>query len=905
MNRFHYFISLTVLLLFSTGIELHATHNRAGEITYEQIDELSIRATITTYTKTSSQAADRDSVEIFWGDGTSEFVLRSNGSGFPLPNDVKVNYYTAEHTYPGRGTYTVSMADPNRVASILNVNFPNSVNVPFYIETTFTLLNPLFQGFNSSAILLQPPIDFSCVGQKFIHNPNAFDPDGDSLSYELSVPQFAPNTPVPDYKFPGEVNPSDNNNISLDPITGNFVWDAPVRPGEYNIVIRINEYREGILINSIVRDMQILVQSCDNRPPTIENTSEICVIAGETIDIMVNVDDPDEGQLVRLGASGGPFTFDMNPARLIDAGEFQLPAYTSRFVWETTCDHISSQDYQVVFRAVDNFFDTTGLADLKNLQIKIVGPPPLDVQSESLSDRIKVTWESPYDCEFTSDDYFQGFSVWRKVGISNIEPDTCSPGLEGQGFEKIVFLTNDIEDDRYFIVDEDVLKGTTYCYRVLGEFARNTDSGNPFNKVASLPSDETCLQISRDIPLITKTSVLQTDENTGEIRIEWVKPIIGDLDTLEHPGPYRYQLSRKISNSNEAFVEIPTANFISQFFQGTIDTFFNDIGLNTLENQYEYNIDFYVNNQDDPFGQVPTATSVFLSVNPSDKSNILTWQASTPWQNKSYAVYREDNGLLVNIGETNESSFTDSGLENGELYCYYVESQGAYGIPLVPNPILNNSQIACAAPSDNVAPCIPEIVINNICNTAVFTGGLDVNEITWENYPRICEDEDIAGFALYYAEIQGEPLELVAQIDDADQFNIIHTPQRGISGCYGLSSIDKSGNESELSIIQCIDNCPFYELPNTFTPNQDGANDLFVPIKNRFIEKIELEVFNRWGQKIYATENPEINWDGTNFGGKELADGVYFYTCKIFEQRVTGTELSASSLNGYIHLLKD
>ena len=53
----------TLLALFFTG-DLWATHNRAGEITYVQTGDLTIRATVTTYTKASSIAADRDSVEI-------------------------------------------------------------------------------------------------------------------------------------------------------------------------------------------------------------------------------------------------------------------------------------------------------------------------------------------------------------------------------------------------------------------------------------------------------------------------------------------------------------------------------------------------------------------------------------------------------------------------------------------------------------------------------------------------------------------------------------------------------------------------------------------------------------------------------------------------------------------------
>ena len=197
-----------VLVFVFTFIAISAaysTHNRAGEIIYEQIGDLTIRATIITYTKTSSQSADRDSLELFWGDGTSEYVVRSNGNGLPLDNDVKLNYYIAEHTYPGRATYTLSMTDPNRVANIVNVNAPYSEDVPFYLETSFTFLNSQFEGYNSSPILLQAPIDFACIGKPFIHNPNAYDEDGDSLVYELIIPFQATDSIVPDYKFPNEI----------------------------------------------------------------------------------------------------------------------------------------------------------------------------------------------------------------------------------------------------------------------------------------------------------------------------------------------------------------------------------------------------------------------------------------------------------------------------------------------------------------------------------------------------------------------------------------------------------------------------------------------------------------------------------------------------------------------------
>ena len=115
MGKFKVLVIFLSLWLTS---DLWATHNRAGEITIRQTGDLTIEVTVTTYTKTSSTQADRDSVKVFWGDGSSEYVFRINGEGTPLDNNRKLNYYVASHTYPGRATYTISMMDPNRNGGI-------------------------------------------------------------------------------------------------------------------------------------------------------------------------------------------------------------------------------------------------------------------------------------------------------------------------------------------------------------------------------------------------------------------------------------------------------------------------------------------------------------------------------------------------------------------------------------------------------------------------------------------------------------------------------------------------------------------------------------------------------------------------------------------------------------------
>ena len=256
-----------IMLLFQG--KSFATHNRAGEIVIDQLGALTIRATIITYTKASSQLADRDTLEIVWGDGTTQKVPRSNGSGEVLQGDIKLNKYIITHTYGARGTFRISMTDPNRNGGILNVNFPQSELIPFFIQTTYTFLSSNFQGFNSTPRILQPPIDKGCVGKSFIHSLNAFDPDGDSLAYRLITPLQASNASVPGYDLPDQIRAGVNNQILLDPKTGEFRWNTPQQRGEYNIAFHIISYRNGNPIDTTVRDMQVLIEDCKNDPPKI------------------------------------------------------------------------------------------------------------------------------------------------------------------------------------------------------------------------------------------------------------------------------------------------------------------------------------------------------------------------------------------------------------------------------------------------------------------------------------------------------------------------------------------------------------------------------------------------------------------------------------------------------------
>jgi gliding motility-associated-like protein len=89
-------------------------------------------------------------------------------------------------------------------------------------------------------------------------------------------------------------------------------------------------------------------------------------------------------------------------------------------------------------------------------------------------------------------------------------------------------------------------------------------------------------------------------------------------------------------------------------------------------------------------------------------------------------------------------------------------------------------------------------------------------------------------------------------------------------------------------------------VPNAFTPNGDGVNDIFQP-KGYGIKKYELQIFNRWGQQIYTTTTFENGWDGSFKGTEESTFKFDVYTWKI---NVINVFSKKFELTGSVTLMK-
>ncbi|MDQ3048453.1 MAG: gliding motility-associated C-terminal domain-containing protein [Bacteroidota bacterium] len=95
-----------------------------------------------------------------------------------------------------------------------------------------------------------------------------------------------------------------------------------------------------------------------------------------------------------------------------------------------------------------------------------------------------------------------------------------------------------------------------------------------------------------------------------------------------------------------------------------------------------------------------------------------------------------------------------------------------------------------------------------------------------------------------------------------------------------------------------LDVTEFINIPNVFSPDGDGVNDQFY-IANNSLEDFKIEIFNRWGVKVFESEAPNVKWDGRTTAGVEVTDGTYFYILKA--KTVTSKDYSQT---GFISLVR-
>lgn len=964
MNKKHllrYFV-LSLILIIVSAYSGYATHLRAGEITVERenCSSLTFRITVTVYTNTLNTnvlfGGDDDWLD--FGDGTRMLIPEQENIPRPdLGEGIATASYTVTHTYSGNGKYVISYSEPNRNAGVVNMD--GSVNTRFYIETQL-ILDP-FLGCNNSPKLLVPPIDRACTSIAWFHNPGAYDPDGDSLSYELVIPFRDIGTTVVNYRDPAaESFYSDYSTgneagtgppfFSINPVDGTLTWDSPGTIGEYNIAFIIREWRlvngTWISIGFVRRDMQIIVDDCDNERPELEVPEDVCVVAGTTLDASIFGTDPD-GDSVKIEAFSEIFNFAeaQSPATFTPfPPRFGRQPAELKFQWNTECAHVKDQPYQVVFKITDQSPTGSRLVTFKTWFIRVVGPEPEWVSATAdLADRSADLQWDPYFCQNA-----EVIQVWRRVDSFAFEPDSCQTGMpETLGYTLIETLNvKDVNNNPVTTYTDTnggqgLASGAQYCYRLVAVF--------PLPKGGeSYVSDEICLDpILADKAVITNVTVDQTDDQNGQITVRWVAPF--EADAIQFPPPYRYQVIRAEGFSGEGNQLLVAT---------TAELSYTDTGLDTESKIYNYRI-IAVDNAGKLLDPSAAASSVRLEADSRLNSIQLSWSATVPWSNQvqttpnHHIIYRIPEGVpdpatvtdddlvfldSVDVTAAGFNYLDDGPLQENLYYCYKVLTRGAYGNPDIDEPLENFSQMICTIPGDDEPPCMPETPVPDepidcvaysssleTCNANLFS-----NTLRWSRSGDPDCRNDVSHYKIMVASSSnGSFTELPVEIRDT-----VYVDENlpSFARCYRIVAVDRSGNRSEPSEPVCFDNCPYYELPNIFTPNDDGCNDLFSAYSNRnfsgenasgpcailpdesrakcarFVERVFVRIYNRWGKEVFSYESGGersiyVDWDGRSADGRELSTGVYYYIAEVTFDSVDPAK-QQQVIKGWVHLMR-
>jgi hypothetical protein len=270
--------------------------------------------------------------------------------------------------------------------------------------------------------------------------------------------------------------------------------------------------------------------------------------------------------------------------------------------------------------------------------------------------------------------------------------------------------------------------------------------------------------------------------------------------------------------------------------------------------------------------------------------------------------------------------YEDDTLDDNLTYCYRVETRGGYGNPKIGEPLINFSQTNCAIPSDSLPPCAPVVqAFPDKCGESL---GCDAkffeNRVEWTAG---CDD-DIRWYNVYIFPDRNGSTKPDTVVRDP-LFIDKNLPTRAY--CYRISAVDRSNNESEMSPLICNDNCPNYELPNVFSPNGDGCNDLFRAFGDdvgggeggadckevapgehcaRFVRRVDFTVYNRWGRKVYSYVGQQgdensiyIRWNGRDEAGGELASGIYYYAAEVTFDVISRKD-RVKMIKGWVHLVR-
>ncbi|REJ80060.1 MAG: hypothetical protein DWQ44_06855 [Bacteroidetes bacterium] len=372
---------LMLLILFSNARNAGATHASGSDLTYTWVTGNTYKVTVSFYRDCAGVAAPNS---ITLNARSSSCNRNQSYTLNRVPNtgqEITFACFAAatkctnsSSIYPGyqRYVYEANVTLPQlcsdwvlsyfvccRNCAITTLNNPCDANM--YVEAT---LNNVLAPTNSSPQFTNIPVAFLCVNQNFTYNHGVVDPNGDSLVYSFVTPKTynSSNNTVGNVSFRSGYSATSpltsSPAVSLNSANG----DITMRPTANNEIgvtaILVREFRNGVQIGSIIRDMQFITTSCSlNFLPSatgINGSNVFSAVAcpGSTLSFNINTADANAADSVFLTWNAGI------PGATFSTTSSTRPVGT--FTWTPTAAQSRPQPYTFTVTVRDNACPTNG-----------------------------------------------------------------------------------------------------------------------------------------------------------------------------------------------------------------------------------------------------------------------------------------------------------------------------------------------------------------------------------------------------------------------------------------------------------------------------------------------------------------------------------------------------------------
>ena len=322
------------------------------------------------------------------------------------------------------------------------IGFQNRAVMYPYLGTN---TNPCF---DSSPFFAEKPSTIICTGYPFKYNPNAVDPELDSLVYSWGQPlddfgsviPFAPGYNV-NSQLPSIAQNPLNVAATINPRTGEISYTS-FTGGYFVTVVKVTAYKCNVKVAEVFREINVVLNSSctpvmtgQNLPPVVnapfydpitglQTLYTDTVYAGDTVNFILNVTDFDifqngVGQIITIEGSGSQFGTNFtnpNAGCIIPPCATVTPGLPTSFMiggqvtfnWRTTCDHVKGLDtlctrisntYNFVIKASDNYCPANA-TNVGTFSIVILPPPALKAPtlrcaSVNLDGSVSLSWTKP------------------------------------------------------------------------------------------------------------------------------------------------------------------------------------------------------------------------------------------------------------------------------------------------------------------------------------------------------------------------------------------------------------------------------------------------------------------------------------------------------------------------------